>query len=302
MRPLLLVALSGCYVGPMFRLQEDAQSCASPRVELQGDLPMKVDQGPGDGTFGYTYLGWPLVQGTSGAYDLKTGAFTWTNTYAPDSVRVKEDVTGTGLILRNGDLDLGYAQVVTFLDGTQVSYDVRHERVGCNEVLRVAPTEDPEEVVLTEGTWVGGGFEWTRHFVEGPAAVEGLGRMEADRSWVEYVEFHDGGLDVSWATDDDGNGHQTRTFNDDDGFSKTEGSWERWFDGTVSMSFTRNNPNIQKQTWDFSVDALGNGEGSWSDPDDACDISFTEWKCRLKACTNEAFQGACEVPVTWPVF
>lgn len=302
MRPLLLVALSGCYVGPMFRLKEGAAACASPRVELQGDLPMKVDQGPGDGTFAYDYLGWPLLGATSGAYDLKTGAFTWVNTYATESVRVKEEVTGTGLILRNGDLDLGYRQVITWIDGTTSSLDVRHERVGCTEVLRQQDVDDPEQVVLTEGTWTGGGFEWTRHFVEGPVAVEGLGRMEADRSSVEYVEFKQAGIQVSWETTDDGKGHQIRTFDDDDGFQKTEGTWERWYDGTVAMSFTRNNPNIQRQTWDFTVDAHGEGGGTWSDPDDSCDISFNEGKCRLKDCTDPAFQGECVVPVTWPVF
>lgn len=299
---VVLLLCSACSVGPVFKLKENQLSCSEPLLDRGGDLALKVDEGGGDGLFDYAVANWTLLERTEGSYDLDTGTFYWVNEFAPDAIRRFERAEGSGLIERTGDMDLGYRLTVTFLDERQEQFDVRHLRTGCTEVYRQESLDDPDVILLTDGVWKGGGYEWTRNFVEGPAPVQGIGRMEADRSWTEYVRFADGGIKVNWDTVGDGNGHQTRTFDDDNGFDKTEGSWQRWYDGTVAMNFTRNNATIQKQTWDFSVDASGNGGGTWSDPDDSCDIVFTDGKCRLRQCSDENLQGSCSVPVTWPVF
>ncbi len=298
----ILVLLPACYVGPIYKLKDKNLSCAVPMVERGGDLPLKVNAGEGDGLFEYDVSDWTLLDRTSGQYDLDSGQFWFINEFAPSAVRAKEFNEGTGLIQRNGDMDLGYRQTITFVTGEKAGVDVRHTRTGCAEVLRTESVQDPEHIEVTNGLWTAAGYEWTRSFVEGPAPVEGVGLMKLDRTWTESVLFDKGGVRVDWFTEGDGNGHQTRTFDDDNGFEKTAGSWQRWFDGTVAMNFTRNNSTISKQTWDFSVDAAGNGGGSWSDPDDTCDIVFNEGTCRLKSCSDTELQGTCTVPVTWPIF
>ena len=298
----VVMLLPGCYVGPVYKLKDAKQACANPLVERSYDLALKVDNGVGDGLFDYDVVGWTLLDHTNGQYDLKTGEFFWLNEFADGAIRRSEYAEGTGLIERNGDLDLSYALTATYTDETQAAFTVRHTRTGCSEVLRIENAADANDVELSDLTWSGGGLDWARNFVEGPSAVQAIGRMESDRSWQEYVDYSKGGVKVFWLTDGDGDGHQVRTFDDDDGFSKLEGSWERWYDGSVAMNFTRNNAAISKQTWDFSVDPTGSGGGSWSTNDNSCDINFNNGNCRLRNCTSESLDGPCEVPVTWPEY
>lgn len=300
--PVVLLLLPACYVGPKYKLPNGKRACGSDFVERQYDLAMKVDNGPGDGSFEYALADWPLIASTKGNFDLKTGEFYWVNTYAADAVRESELAEGGGTIRRNGDLDLDYVLKANWKSGESTEWAYRHTRVGCDETLRREAVADPDDVELVDFSWVNGGADFVRYFVEGPVAVEGVGRIAADRSWNEVVNFEQGGVQVLWYTEGDGNGHQTRTFDDDNGLAKSVGSWERWYDGTVAMDFTYNRPDILRQTWEFSMDAAGEGGGTWSTSDNTCEVSFTEGKCRLKNCTSETLEGKCTVPVTWPFF
>lgn len=296
--PLLLLT-SGC--GPVFKLVPEAKrACTASIVELSDDLAIKVDNGPGDGSFDYAYEGWSLLAKTAGEYDLKTGDFSWINNYADGSQRTEDNVVGSGTVWRDGNFDLEYDNTVSFKDGTILLQTTRAERTGCTQSTRVELGDGT--ITLTDATWNAGGLDWTRNFVVGPAAVEGIGHMNADRSWFETVNYDDGTARFEWASDGDGNNRKNRTFDDDDGWSKTKGSWEAFYDGTVVMNFTLNNPNIEKETWDFTVDGLGAGGGTWSNASDTCDLVFTNGNCKWRNCSDVNLEGKCDVPVPWPEY
>lgn len=294
------VLLVGC-VGPVFNLAPlDKRACAESLVDDGSELVFMVNQGNGNGAFDYQ-PDWALVDRIDGNYDLKTGAFWWEVHYASTAWRTLDRVDGLGSLTKLGDVDIEYTRVTTYADGQSLQEAVRQERVACAETRRVENL-DSGEISIYAATLSGGGRDWFRDYVQGPAQPQAEGRLNPDRSWWENVDYKADGVSVNSATEGDGDGYALRTFDEDDGYNVLKGTWEQFADGTVAWDFTLNNPDTSKQTWTFSELGDGTGDGTWTDGTDTCDVKFVNGgNCKLRNCSDPELEGSCSPPVHGPL-
>ena len=269
---LLCTVLPGC-LGPVYSLKPlDKRACAESLVDDGTELVRMVDQGDSDGAFDYIPES-QLLTRVEGNYDLKDGSFWWELTYVEGAWRKTDRAEGAGVILNTGDVDLEYTLTTTYLDDTTLQHTVRQIRTGCDESRRIENL-DSGQISIVEATLSNGGRDWTRNYVQGPAQPTATGRQNADRSWWETTDYSANEVSVVSLVDGDGEGYALRSFEEDDGYNVVKGSWEQFFDGTVKWDFTLNNPDTTKQTWVFTENGDGTGDGSWSTSTDSCDIKY----------------------------
>ncbi|NCG21567.1 MAG: hypothetical protein GWP91_21345 [Rhodobacterales bacterium] len=298
----LLTLLPACYMGPVFKLAPQAKrSCAtSDFLEYDGGLPFFVSQGNGDGTFDFDPTG-SLMVSTQGLYDITEGQFLWTTQYAADAHRVEETAQGTGVIARNGDVDLEYALTISFSDDSEEVWDIRTKRAACAETTRVENV-DLGLLSLIDTIWGTDGRDWERYFIQDTATPTGVGHQDKDGSWTETVDFKKNEVQVAWTQTDDAQGYQRRDFDDDNGNTVTTGYWERWYGGTVVMDFTAKNRNFKKQFWTLEINNLGDGAGTWEQEGVTCELKFTGHNCKQRACSDGSENRSCSMPIEWPRF
>jgi len=297
--PLLGVIGSGCV--PVFKLDKlDKRSCSEDFIAWNGGLTQHVDAGDGTGEFDYANPD-PLIDTTAGYYDLSTGEFFWWDEYLDAGHRQQGHYSGVGTLWRNGDLDLEYELEHYFSDDTKDVWNVRQERFGCEEKLRLESAEDPEDLEFVTGTYSEGAFAFTHEWIDGSVIAVANGTKYADQSYTSTLEITDGPVLLAHQETGDGEGNVSRIFSYDRGYTKVEGFWDREVQGTVSMDYFSKSSGSKKQFWVYHFDALGNGEGSWTQDDVACDLLFEAGECKRRQCTDDS-NGKCTTPVEAPTF
>ncbi len=303
-----LLLAQGCYVGKVFRVKPKKQTCSEPFLIWGGGLVAHVDAGKGNGEFSYAPAD-PLLEWVEGAYDLKTGDFSYVNDYVPDSYRAYDQVDGFGTIWRDGDLDLLYTvEAVTDEDDT-FTYDVREQRLGCEMERWVFLTdgidEDDEDAEVPTEVWVGeftdGVYEYEHRFGLYGEVMVAEGVTEPDGTYEEIVRFDDGGAQIEWEEEGDGEGGIRREFYENVG-SVLEGYWERAKNGDLVVEYLYEPLASPSQAWDYTASERGNGSGTLEIGANKCKIDLDEWECVLKGCTTDALEGEpCSPPVTIPL-
>lgn len=292
----IAAAASGCYVGPVFELKKESKrTCEDDFFSWGGGLTHHVVQGPGDGTFDYDPTG-DLVDRVDGFYDLDVGDFWWWTYYKDDSHRVTDHATGFGTLWRDGDMDVEYTLDVAWADGVDRTYEVRTKRYGCEETTQTGDEDGPISVV--EGVWSTDAFTYVTEWIAGPILVTAEGVQSADGAWVESEDLEDGDLVMRYDESGDGDGGIVRSFLVGDGVVEVEGSWERFVDGEVVFSYTSKRVGTKRETWSYTLNGEGRGEGVWDQDGVSCDLVFEDFECARQGCG--ASNGVCEPPVAYP--
>jgi hypothetical protein len=304
MERILLVTLmsalgAGCV--PVFKLDKlENRSCAEDFIPWSGGLTRHVDAGNGTGEFDYINPD-ALIDQTAGYYDLATGEFFWWDEYVDAGHRDQAHYVGVGTLWRNGDLDLDYEQEFYYSDDTKQVWTVRQERFGCDENLRYESAEDPEDLEFITGTYGQDGYDYTHEWISGSVVAVAAGSRKSDQSYTETLDLTDGPVLLVHQETGDGQGNVDRIFSYDDGYTKVEGTWNQGLEGTLSMDYFSKTSGAKRQYWVYHYDAIGNGEGSWTQDEVSCDLVFELGECKRRACSDDS-NGKCTVPVEAPQF
>ncbi|MBN1335374.1 MAG: hypothetical protein JXB39_05390 [Deltaproteobacteria bacterium] len=116
-----------------------------------------------DGVFDFDPIGDEVV-GRVGMYDLETGDFDWTDTYASGHFLVSLVGTGFGTIYETGDLDLLTRNTTTDVLGEVTANRYRVEREGCSGTVKVTEWE-PDLDPIREPPVGAEEHEWTTQIV-----------------------------------------------------------------------------------------------------------------------------------------
>lgn len=295
----LALSLPACYIGPVLKVEDpEGRTCDANFLEWDGGLTHYVMQGRGDGAFDFEPEA-RHVDRIEGAYDLETGAFHWTTTYAEGGHRVEDVAEGSGTLWRDGDMEIGYELRARYADGSERTWQVHTERYGCVELTRSEDSDQRLEIV--ESTWADDEVTWVREWIWGPLAITG----EGSRNTLGEASEEGGGkkddLEFSYAQSSDINGRTNQVFEGYDGVRHLKGSWSRTRDGVVEMEYTSQVGREEPQSWSYVVDGEGSGKGTWAWHDATCELRFEGFRCKRRACNEEVLDGDCKPPVDFPV-
>jgi hypothetical protein len=289
------VVVSGCYAGPVFKLDEKNATCEQPFLDWTGGLTFHVLQGNGDGAFDYVPVD-PRIAGIDGYYDLKTGEFWWWTTYAEDAHRSLDRVEGTGTIWPDGDMDLGYTTETEWADGTRDTTAVRDQRLGCDVSIR---REDEQGLTRFEyGAYDASGYAYRRDWTIGADRLSSNGYLENGLVWTESLDFASEQLQMSFEETGEPDGHHRHDFVESFEGWTFAGAYERWLDGTTHYLYDATDPSGELVGWDVQLDAAGFGTGSWTLGDTVCDTAISQDGCALTGCGSS--NGACTLPWSAP--
>jgi hypothetical protein len=294
---MILLALLSGGCSPGFRLDADP-TCAEDPYPWGAGLTTHLVNGKRDGSFDYDPDG-PMYDGVEGAYDLQTGDFTWTASYTGGGRRTVDEIDGFGTAWTDGDLDTSMDVVSSGEGIDDLTSEVRDVRLGCDLDRTVV---DPDGAVrVYEGVFEDGGLTYSHTYAERGVVVTAEGELDDDGGWEEEVDHEE--PEVTWTSTETGepDGTVSRTFSRSFTSELIEGTWERDPDGTLDVETTRDPAEGQKETWAYTLDALGNGEGSLDvgPQDKHCDLAFVEGSCTQVACV-ELVDGPCDVPAPPP--
>lgn len=295
----LAVLLPACYVGPMFKIVDEAKrTCDADFLDWGGGLTHHVLQGRGDGLFDYEPEN-PLIERIEGQYDLESGDFHWTATHAEGGFRLEEEAEGYGTLWRDGDLEVIYDLVVRYEDETERTWEVHTERYGCVETTR--SESDRGRVEIVEATWGDDAVSWVRDWIWGPVAISGEGsRNKLGESSESGKVSRKGDLSYQYSQSTDVQGRTVHTFEGHDGVREVAGSWQIDRKGIFEADYTSRAERQDVQTWRYTVDGTGAGEGTWTWGEDRCDLKFRKFHCERRNCNDEALEGRCQPPVDFP--
>lgn len=277
-----LVALAtGCEREAVFTLS-DTRTCAADVLAVDdGLLSHLVASEDGGRSFDHVPDS-PLIDRVVGTYDLVTGVFGWSTTYADGYRVLRDDVAGTGTAYVDGDLDLDYT-ITTQLRGNKRTVNrVRELRLGC-DVQRVTYNRNDELVATEVGTVQADGYHYVRTRTERGVLVDTEGVLAGDRTRTEAEAWRSGRYQYAHTRTDDGLGKVTTDFEEVDDGVQSAGTVVDRFDGSSRHQFTATDSGATL-TWDYVVEASGNGEGTLevSPPNGnsyECDVVFEDFAC-----------------------
>lgn len=293
---ILIGVLAGCVPG--FELDESSLTCADDPYAWGGGLTTHLVNGKKKGMFDYDPED-PQIERVEGSYDLTSGDFAWTATFVSDSWRTTDEVVGFGTVWVDGDLDTESTWISETGDGPVVSYDLRDVRLGCD----VNRTIDGGAggIRVYEGVFGGGALDYVHTYGESGFVLEADGRWDADGSFFESVDHAEDG--IVWTSTETGSTsgvvsrEYTRSFPD----LEISGSWTRDTDGTLEVETIYDPADDPSETWTYTLDASGNGDGKLKIGPAAkrCDLVFADGACTQESCV-ELTDGPCEPPVHIP--
>ena len=290
---LCLLPLAAC--GPVFKLDDGAQTCSAPFLEWSGGLTRHVLQGNGNGEFDWNPPD-PGLARVVGAYDLKTGGIDYVVEYDPSHARVSDTIVGWGTLWPDGDMDLGYEVVTRWADGTETSVALRDQRFGC-DVSQRAETVDAVEFVF--GTFDADGLSYSREYAVGAKVVATTGAQSPNWTYTESVNFVDAGYELSYDETSDVGGTIVRDVIEKyDGVS-LRGQWTRQLSGETTYDYRVTDQLDRVEKWIYTVDLAGNGFGTLELDAATCDLAITAFSCEKVGCGKD-FNGACTIPLIEP--
>src|SRR5688572_16944457 len=266
---MIALLLAGCILG--FQLDDEALTCADDPYDWGAGLTTHLVNGEKDGTFDYDPDD-PQVERVDGSYDLVSGDFAWTATFVSDSWRTTDEVDGFGAAFVNGDLDVAFTLVSETGDGPAASYEVRDVHLGC--ALSRTIEDGAGAFRVYDGVFTGGGLDYVHTYVESDGLLEAVGRWESDGSFVETVDLAEGGIVWTSTETGDTDGVVSREYDRTFPELEVHGSWTRETDGTLDVETVYNPADTPVETWTYTVDAHGDGDGKLKVAPDAtrCDL------------------------------
>jgi hypothetical protein len=268
---------------PVFRLADEL-ACDQDVVALEGGLHAHlVASTDGGRTFDYA-PDRPLEARVVGAYDLVTGALSWTRSYASPYWRLDEQVEGEGTAYPDGDLDAAWDRRVERRAG---GFVVRHERVvrtGCDQ-QRVVSTPQGDVVEVEDGTWEKRGYAYTTEVLRDGAKVRLTGLLARDRTRTEHEAWRVGEHELVADTTDDGQGLVKVAFREVKDGTLREGTVVTRPNGTERHLYSERAATWTGD-WDYDVDATGTGSGTLvvhpsQGADVTCTVVVTDGTCRF---------------------
>ncbi|MBN2801215.1 MAG: hypothetical protein JXX28_18895 [Deltaproteobacteria bacterium] len=259
------------------------RSCDVKLSKWSGDLTQHLLEGGGDGDWGYDPDGL-LKAKVGGEYDFVTGDFSYTLTYAPEHWRVSSSADGYGYANRNGDLDVAFDMVTEDVQGDAWQVGVRTQRVGCEEtqILHYDAVD-----AITEGTYTAAGFDYTEtlDYSDGGQVTEGL--VRPDGTWTQEVTQAGAGWSQVADIEGDADGYSRSDWSYQASDSEASGFTESFLDGTQHTAYDISGG----ASWDYTVDYLGDGSGTYRDGSFSCDLSYDRGECT--ASCNDGQTYAC---------
>ncbi len=288
---LLAVALLAVGCGPRFRLDQKGLTCNEGHLTWAGGLTNHVLQGSGKGDFAYDPV-MDTVDFIDGFYDLDTGDFWWQSTYADGLSRVEELAQGYGTLWPDGDLDIEYALDIELVDGRSEDFVVRERRLGCDLDVRVE--HEDGDVRVYEGQFTGGQLEYVHTWTDLTREYEAVGTRSPDGTWTEELAVEDG--DFEYRLEDQGDFELSwrRDFRRVNAYTTLEGELEQDAQGATTVSYTFEPASGPDETWSYTIDLLGEGEGTLDYAQQSCSLSFSEGKCTASGCNRD---GRCQPPL-----
>ena len=290
---LLLPLLTAC--GPVFKLDDEARTCAVPFLDWTGGLTRHVLQGNGNGEFDWDPAD-PGVARVAGAYDLKTGGIDYQVEYDAGHARVRDVVTGSGTLWPDGDMDVGYEVATTWADGSQSSESVREKRFGCDVSER---RESTAGVELVFGTYVAEGMTYSREFAVGDRVLVADGLLEPTYAYTESVDYADQDYEFSFDEVGDASGTVVRDLVDIYDEVSVRGSWTRQPSGETLYDYRVNDRLDRVDKWLFTLDLAGTGTGTVDLDGTVCNLEVVAFACEKKGCGRD-FNGPCTIPLLEP--
>lgn len=294
---MIAVLLAGCVLG--FELDDKALTCAADPYDWGAGLTTHLVNGEKDGTFDYDPDDGQVAR-VDGSYDLASGDFAWTATFVADSWRTTDEVDGFGSASVNGDLDVAFTLVSETGEGPAQSYDVRDVHLGCD--LSRTIEDAAGGVRVYDGVFTGGGLDYVHTYVESDVLLEAVGRSESDGSFVETVDLAEEGIEWTSTETGDTDGVVIREYDRTFPELEVHGSWTRHPDGTLEVESVYNPADTPVETWTYTVDAAGDGDGKLKVAPDAtrCDLVFVAWDCTQQGCDEGLVDGPCHPPIAIP--
>lgn len=286
---LMVGGLGAC--GPRFVLKDDARTCGvDPAMydqpgDLVGHLSRSEDGGE---TFGYDPPP-DLVVRAEGTYDLRSGAFTFTEDHAEGYWLAELAYEGVGTAYRDGDLDVRMTVTATDAVGTETVSDVRWLRLGC-DVERTVFDEGGEILTTERGSWGSDGYAYTRLYeVEGVVA-ERTGQLAFDGSFTESTGWRVEDHEYQETVTREPNGRLVTTFDDKRPEVRTQGTVVRRLTGTEEHEVEREQI-LLTETFSYTLDLDGSGRGtvdvSRRGTTETCEVVIEDFDCTYTCLDRE---------------
>jgi len=272
----------------------DEPTCDVDYVDWAGGLTYDVLQGEGDGAFRYTPERNDVVAEVEGLYDLRSGEFDWTRSYAADAYRISEQAEGSGTLWPDGDLDLGYELTLELGDRTE-RLDVRDVRLGCEVERRVE--DERGRVDLYSGRIRSNKIVYTHEFVDGSRVLEADGERKRNGTWLEVLDYSD--AEITYELEETGD-LRDWSWRRDLRYESPEASFDGFYrrrpNGRLSVSYVARVGTNVPELWDYVLDVEGNGSGTvqFEGIPGTCEITFDEGACRIEGCGTD---GPCTPPL-----
>ena len=262
-------------------------ACTFNAYDWSDDLLANIMSGDGDGTFDLDPEDTPR-SGVVGSYNVNTGDYDWSISYAKQYFLKAGEVAGYGTAYHNGNLDI--LQTSTFTDSLGDAYVVNERtlRKGCGMTTETWTADDQSDLVTQSGkytsdseyVWSGdiAGYTWT-------------GSRHANLSHTETITADDGTYYSQQTTKPEGIVEGDLEYSDSG--ADYAGTTLRRFDGGQEFTLTMSEGGQQSATIVGDYDYGGAGSETYTYPDGStCTANVTSSGGCTYTCSDGS-SGGC---------
>lgn len=278
---LMVGGLGAC--GPRFALDEGGRACGvDPAMyDVPGDLVGHLIRSEdGGASFDHDPPA-ELVVRAEGTYDLRSGAFAFSESHAPGYWLAELAYDGVGTAYRDGDLDVRMTVTATDAADRVTTADVRWLRLGC-DVERTVFDDDGAVLTTEQGTWGSDGYAYTRLYeVEGVVA-ERTGLLAFDGAFTESTGWRVDDHEYQETVEREPNGRLVTTFDDKQPEVRTQGTVVRRLTGTEEHEVQRER-FLLTEDFSYTVGLDGSGSGTVDverrGTSERCEVAVEDFDC-----------------------
>ncbi len=280
---LALLSLAGCVTWI-----DEQPACRFDVAPWSDDLEAHIMSGDGSGAFDYDPVDTPRND-IKGRYNVNTGDYTWSTTYANSYYITAGSVSGYGTAYHTGNLDILQTTTLTDVLGNTLTGNERTRRQGCNTTTETWSQDDQSDLFTSTGTYTSDtSYTWT-------ADVPGYtwkGSMQSNLSRTETVTADDGSYASQITTKPEGTAEGTIAFTDTSG-DDFSGSYKMRFDGGTeeTLAETKNGAAVASIVTNYNYDGSGTETDTYADGS-RCDFSIaTDQSCTYSC--SDGSTGSC---------
>ncbi len=253
-----------------------------------------VRSGSTDGTLDEDPPG-DLITAREGRYNPRTGALSFTDTFADGYRYTGAAWDGFGTVFDNGDADLELTRTLVHADGGETVHAVRILRSGCD--VEWVEREGDTVVWLENATFKGDVYDFRVDRLQANVIATGRGERSADGETELTDDWRIGDVEHHWTREIRSDGEEVATFEVLANDRVAQGEVEVRTGGSTAWEFDVVDVDGAEATWELGLGPAGNGRGlvtfKGTFEDIECDLEIEDGDCSIEDGCEEAPRPPC---------